>query len=75
MRIAESCRSFLDRSRSSPHRHERARVTNHADLLPGVKGTSSSARFSQDLVNSYIADMGGIRHAATSLLGRRVVSL
>ena len=37
----------------------RSRVTNHRDLLPGLDGRSASARRYRDLVNSYIADMGG----------------
>lgn len=38
----------------------RSRVTNHRDLLPGVKGTSSAARRFRDLVNAFISDMGGL---------------
>src|SRR5262245_37806758 len=38
----------------------RSRVSNHKDLLPGVKGTSSAARRFRDLVNAFIADSGGI---------------
>src|SRR5437016_636662 len=38
----------------------RSRVTNHKDLLPGLKGTSSAARRFKDLVNAFIADSGGI---------------
>jgi hypothetical protein len=46
-----------------------SRVTNHKDLLPGVKGTSSSARRFRDLVNSYIADMGGLDNCSEIKLG------
>jgi len=38
----------------------RARVTNHRDLLPGMKGTSSAARRFRDLVNAFITDSGGV---------------
>ena len=38
----------------------RARVTNHKDLLPGIKGTSSAARRFRDLVNAFIIDSGGL---------------
>jgi hypothetical protein len=47
----------------------RSRVTNHKDLLPGVKGTSSSARRFRDLVNSFISDMGGIDRCSDIKLG------
>ena len=47
----------------------RSRVTNHADLLPGVKGTSSGARRFRDLVNSFIADMGGPDRCSDIKLG------
>jgi hypothetical protein len=47
----------------------RARVTNHKDLLPGLDGRSSSARRYRDLVNSYIADMGGADHCSDIKLG------
>jgi hypothetical protein len=37
----------------------RSRVTNHKDLLPGLDGRTASARRYRDLVNNYVADMGG----------------
>ena len=39
---------------------QRSRISNHRDLLPNLMGTSSGARRFRDLVNSYIADLGGI---------------
>jgi hypothetical protein len=54
---------------SSPAPRLRARVTNHADLLPGIKGTSSSARRFRDLVNAFITDMGGIDRCSDIKLG------
>ncbi|MGC2398113.1 MAG: hypothetical protein WA579_19215 [Rhodomicrobium sp.] len=42
------------------HPKQRSRISNHRDLLPNLMGTSSGARRFRDLVNSYIADMGGI---------------
>jgi hypothetical protein len=47
----------------------RSRVTNHRDLLPGLDGRSASARRYRDLVNSYIADMGGIDQCSDIKLG------
>jgi hypothetical protein len=44
-------------------------VTNHRDLLPGIKGTSSSARRFRDLVNAYLADMGGADQCSDIKLG------
>src|SRR2546430_13372617 len=41
-------------------RKGRSRVTNHKDLLPGIKGTSRAARRFRDLVSAFIADMGGL---------------
>ena len=42
------------------HPKQRSRISNHRDLLPNLMGTSSGARRFRDLVNSYIADLGGI---------------
>src|SRR5262249_48937458 len=42
----------------------RARVTNHKDLLPGMKGTSSAARRFRDLVNAFLTDQGGIEQCS-----------
>jgi hypothetical protein len=47
----------------------RSRVTNHKDLLPGLDGRSASARRYRDLVNSYIADMGGSDRCSDIKLG------
>src|SRR6266446_5918982 len=47
----------------------RARVTNHKALLPNLDGRSSSARRFRDLVNSYIADMGGADQCSDIKLG------
>jgi hypothetical protein len=47
----------------------RSRVTNHRDLLPGLDGRSASARRYRDLVNSYIADMGGPDQCSDIKLG------
>jgi hypothetical protein len=47
----------------------RARVTNHKDLLPGLDGRSATARRFRDLVNSYIADMGGLDRCSEIRLG------
>jgi hypothetical protein len=44
-------------------------VTNHHDLLPGLKGTSKHARRFRDLVNAFIADMGGADHCSDIKLG------
>ena len=47
----------------------RARVTNHKDLLPGLDGRTGAARRFRDLVNSYIADMGGLDRCSKIKLG------
>jgi hypothetical protein len=39
--------------------HTRSAVTNHKDLLPGLDGRSATARRFRDLVNAFVADMGG----------------
>ena len=55
----------------------RSRVSNHADLLPGVKGTSSAARRFRDLVNAFIADSGGLDQCSEIRLSllRRLASV
>jgi hypothetical protein len=50
-------------------RKGRSRVTNHQDLLPGVKGTSSAARRFRDLVVAYVADMGGLDQCSEIKIG------
>jgi hypothetical protein len=47
----------------------RSRVSNHADLLPGLDGRSQAARRFRDLVCAYIADMGGIDRCSEIKLG------
>jgi hypothetical protein len=47
----------------------RARVTNHKDLLPGLDGRSATARRFRDLVNAFIADMGGLDSCSEIRLG------
>jgi hypothetical protein len=50
-------------------RKGRSRVTNHQDLLPGLKGTSSAARRFRDLVGAYISDMGGLDQCSEIKIG------
>ena len=38
----------------------RSAVTNHAGLLPGLDGRTAPARRFRDLVNAFVADMGGL---------------
>jgi hypothetical protein len=47
----------------------RSRVTNHKDLLPNLDGRSSTARRFRDLVNAFIADMGGLDCCSEIKLG------
>jgi hypothetical protein len=47
----------------------RARVTNHQDLLPGLDGRSATARRFRDLVNAFVADMGGLDRCSEIKLG------
>ena len=42
---------------------------SHKDLLPKLDGRSSAARRFRDLVNSYIADMGGADQCSDIKLG------
>ena len=44
-------------------------VTNHKDLLPGLDGRSASARRFRDLVNAFVADMGGLECCSEIRLG------
>jgi hypothetical protein len=46
----------------------RARVTNH-NLLPGLDGRSATARRFRDLVNAFVADMGGLDRCSQIKLG------
>src|SRR6478736_10473835 len=56
------------RLRECPAR-TRSAVTNHADLLPGLDGRSALARRFRDLVNAFVADMGGLDHCSEVRLG------
>ena len=47
----------------------RSAVTNHADLLPGLDGRSATARRFRDLVNAFVADMGGLDRCSEIRLG------
>jgi hypothetical protein len=47
----------------------RSAVTNHKDLLPGLDGRSASARRFRDLVNAFVADMGGLDCCSEIRLG------
>ena len=47
----------------------RSAVTNHKDLLPGLDGRSATARRFRDLVNAFIADMGGLECCSEIRLG------
>jgi hypothetical protein len=44
-------------------------VTNHKDLLPGLDGRSATARRFRDLVNAFVADMGGLDCCSEIRLG------
>src|SRR6267142_2769527 len=47
----------------------RSAVTNHKDLLPGLDGRSATARRFRDLVNAFVADMGGLDCCSEIKLG------
>ena len=47
----------------------RSAVTNHAGLLPGLDGRSATARRFRDLVNAFVADMGGLDRCSEVRLG------
>jgi hypothetical protein len=61
--------TVVDESAATRKRKGRSRVTNHKDLLPKLDGRSSAARRFRDLVNSYIADMGGADQCSDIKLG------
>ena len=44
-------------------------MTNHKDLLPGLDGRSATARRFRDLVNAFVADMGGLDRCSQIKLG------
>ena len=44
-------------------------MTNHKDLLPGLDGRSATARRFRDLVNAFVADMGGLDRCSEIKLG------
>jgi hypothetical protein len=44
-------------------------VTNHKDLLPGLDGRTATARRFRDLVNAFVADMGGLNCCSEIRLG------
>ena len=47
----------------------RSAVTNHKDLLPNLDGRSATARRFRDLVNAFVADMGGLDRCSEVRLG------
>src|SRR6476646_374534 len=47
----------------------RSAVTTHTDLFPGLDGRSATARRFRDLVNAFVADMGGLDHCSEVRLG------
>ena len=52
-----------------PSPRTRSAVTNHKDLLPGLDGRSATARRFRDLVNAFVADMGGLDRCSEVRLG------
>jgi hypothetical protein len=47
----------------------RSKITNHADLLPGLDGRSPAARRYRDLVVSFLSDAGGLDCVSEIKLG------
>jgi hypothetical protein len=60
--------ALSSRSDEFPSR-TRSAVSNHKDLLPGLDGRSASARRFRDLVNAFVADMGGLDCCSEIRLG------
>ena len=56
---------------------QKARVTNHIDLLPNIDGNSPGARRFRDLVNAFITDQGGIELCPTTkiVLARQLAAI
>jgi len=53
----------------APRADQRSRVTNHADLLPGVNGNTATARRFRDLVRGFLVDAGGLDQCSEVKLG------
>jgi hypothetical protein len=52
---------LLERPARARHRHKaRSRITNYCDELPGVSGNDPKARRFRDLVNAFVAALGGL---------------
>ena len=65
-------RTLIKRAKSDLREPEKARsrVSNHADLLPAiVDGRSAPARRFRDLLNAFVADMGGLDRCSEIKLG------
>ena len=65
-------RTLIKRAKSQLREPQKARsrVSNHADLLPAiVDGRSAPARRFRDLVNAFVADMGGLDRCSEIKLG------
>ena len=55
--------------RSQPKKG-RSKISNHQDLLPEIKdGRHTQARRFRDLVNAYVADMGGLDRCSEIKIG------
>ena len=55
--------------RSQPKKG-RSKISNHQDLLPEIKdGRHTQARQFRDLVNAYVADMGGLDRCSEIKIG------
>jgi hypothetical protein len=62
-------RSPPDRLESGGRKDWQSRVTNHADLLPGVSGRTAPARRFRDLVRAFLVDVGGLEQCSEIKLG------
>jgi hypothetical protein len=66
---AERPAGFGENASNERAKSVRSRVSNHADLLPGLDGRSSAARRFRDLVSAFVTDMGGLDQCSEIKLG------
>ena len=67
--MPDSALSVVEDTPEVRRRKGRSRVTNHKDLLPGIKGSTKAARRFRDLVNGFLVDMGGADQCSDIRIG------
>jgi hypothetical protein len=67
-RLRTSPKAPTERARDN-RVYGRSKLTNHIDLLPGMNGNNPAARRFRDLVNGFVADMGGLDRCSEVKIG------